>query len=310
MHHVTLAPLCAAVSNAGALGFLTAITQPTPELLREEIRKTKRLTSKPFGVNVSFLPAASPPDYEAYIKVILDEGVRIIETAGNNPGKYIKMFKDGGCTVIHKCVTVKHARTALKFGADVISIDGFEVRVGEPPAAARRSRLTLRGRECAGHPGSDDIGGLVLLAIACKELGAPFIASGGIGTGIQLAACLALGADGINMGTRFMATAEAPIHARIKQALVDSDHTNTILILRSLKNTERVFNNAEARKARAAEEARPGDFSVVREFIAGSKYKVSFQQSGNPDDSVWSCGQVMGLSARRTRSRRPARDED
>ena len=274
MHHVTLAPLCAAVRNAGALGFLTAVTQPTPELLREEIRKTRRLTSKPFGVNISFLPAATPPDYDAYIKVILEEGVRIVETAGNNPGKYIEKLKKGGCTVIHKCVTVRHAKTALKFGADIISMDGFE---------------------CAGHPGDADVGGLVLLAITCKQLGAPFIASGGIGTGIQLAACLALGADGINMGTRFMATVEAPIHINIKQALVDADQTKTMLILKSLKNTERVYNNEWARKAKAAEEAKPGDFQVVREFIAGSKYKISFQETGNTEDSVWSCGQVVGL---------------
>jgi NAD(P)H-dependent flavin oxidoreductase YrpB (nitropropane dioxygenase family) len=153
----------------------------------------------------------------------------------------------------------------------------------------------MDGFECAGHPGSDDIGGLVLFAQACRELGAPFIASGGIGTGIQLAACLALGADGINMGTRYMATVEAPIHINIKQALVDGDATKTMLILRTLKNTERVYLNDMARKAAAAEQAKPGDFQVVREYIAGSKYKVSFQETGNQEDSVWSCGQVMGL---------------
>lgn len=274
MHHVSLAPMVAAVSNTGAIGFLTAVTQPTPELLRQEIRKTRALTSKPFGVNVSFLPAATPPDYEAYIKVILEEGIKVVETAGNNPGKYIKMFKDGGCIVIHKCVTIRHARTAIKSGADIISMDGFE---------------------CAGHPGSDDVGGLVLFAMACRELGAPFIASGGIGTGIQLAACLALGADGINMGTRFMATVEAPIHINIKQALVEGDHTKTMLILRSLKNTERVYKNEMALKAAQAELEKPGDFAVVREFISGSKYKISFQETGNVEDSVWSCGQVMSL---------------
>lgn len=274
MHHVSLAPMVAAVSNTGAIGFLTAVTQPTPELLRAEIRKTRQLTSRPFGVNISFLPAAAPPDYEAYIRVILEEGVRIVETAGNNPGKYIRMLKDAGCVVIHKCVTIRHARTALKFGADVISMDGFE---------------------CAGHPGMDDVGGLVLFAMACRELGAPFIASGGIGTGIQLAACLALGADGINMGTRFMATVEAPMHINIKQALVDNDHTKTGLILRSLKNTERVFLNDMALQAARAEQAKPGDFAVVREYISGSKYKVSFQETGDTNDSVWSCGQVMSL---------------
>jgi len=265
--------MAAAVSNTGAIGFLTAITQPTPELLRQEIRKTRKLTSKPFGVNISFLPAAAPPDYDSYIKVIIEEGIRVVETAGNNPGKYIQMFKQGGCVVIHKCVTIRHAKTALKAGADIISIDGFE---------------------CAGHPGSDDVGGLVLLAMACRDLGAPFIASGGLGTGIQLAACLALGADGINMGTRFMATVEAPIHLSIKQALVDAEVNNTMLILRSLKNTERVYLNDMAKKAAAAEKEKPGDFQVVREYIAGSKYKASFA-SGDITDSVWSCGQTIGL---------------
>jgi len=274
MHFVSYAPIVAAVSNTGAIGFLTAVTQPTPEHLRQEIRKTRALTSKPFGVNISFLPAATPPDYEAYIRVILEEGIKVVETAGNNPGKYIEMFKKGGCIVIHKCVTIRHARTALKSGADIISMDGFE---------------------CAGHPGSDDVGGLVLFALACKELGAPFIASGGIGTGIQLAACLALGADGINMGTRFMATVEAPIHINVKQALVEGDHTKTMLILRSLKNTERVYLNDMAKKAAQAEKDKPGDFQVVREYISGSKYRISFQETGNTDDSVWSCGQVMSL---------------
>jgi NAD(P)H-dependent flavin oxidoreductase YrpB (nitropropane dioxygenase family) len=269
-----LAPLCAAVANAGALGVLTAVTQPTPELLRQEIRKTRELTKKPFGVNISFLPAATPPDYEAYIKVILEEGIKVIETAGNNPGKYIKMLKDGGCVVIHKCVTVRHARTAVRYGADMISMDGFE---------------------CAGHPGSADVGGFVLFAIACRELGVPFIASGGVGTGIQVAAAFALGADGVNCGTRFMATVEAPIHINIKQALIDADHTQTTLILRSLNNTERVFKNDMAAKAQAAENEKPGDFGVIRKYIAGSKYKISFQETGNTQDSVWSCGQVMGL---------------
>jgi len=274
MHYVSYAEMAAAVSNTGALGFLTAVTQPTPEDLRKEIRKTKTLTDKPFGINMSFLPAASPPDYEAYIKVILEENIKVVETAGNNPGKYIKMFKDGGCVVIHKCVTMRHARTAVKWGADIISVDGYE---------------------CAGHPGMDDVGGLLLLAIACKNLNVPFIASGGIGDGVQLAACLALGAEGINMGTRFMATKEAPIHENIKKALVESDQTNTTTILRTLKNTERVFKNDQAALAQEAERKKPGDISVIREFIAGSKYRISFQETGNTNDSVWSCGQVMGI---------------
>jgi NAD(P)H-dependent flavin oxidoreductase YrpB (nitropropane dioxygenase family) len=277
MHYVTYAELCAAVSNAGGLGFLTAITQPTPEALRAEIRKTRTLTKKPFGVNISFLPAANPPDYNAYIKVLHEEKITIVETAGNNPAEYIEKMVKGGCTVIHKCTTIRHAETAVKAGATWISMDGFE---------------------CAGHPGMADTGGLVLFAMAAEAFnarGIKWIASGGIGNGAQLAACLALGADGVNMGTRFMATTEAPIHANIKQALVDSDNTNTRLILRSLKNTERVFDNAMARQAAEAEAAKPGDFGVIRQYIAGSLYRRSFQETGNTQDSVWSCGQVMGL---------------
>lgn len=277
MHHVTFAPLCAAVSNAGGLGFLTAVTQPSPELLREEIRKTRALTDKPFGVNISFLPATSPPDYDAFIDVILGEGIRVVETAGNNPGKYIEKIRSRGAEVIHKCTTIRHAEKAISHGATWISMDGFE---------------------CAGHPGMADTGGLVLFAMAAKrfrEKGIRWIASGGIGNGAQLAACLALGADGINMGTRFMATIEAPIHRNIKKALCEGDNTSTTLILRTLRNTERVYRNEQALAAQKAEASAPGDFKVVREYIAGSKYKESFQTTGNTQDSVWSCGQVMGL---------------
>lgn len=277
MHFVTYAPLCAAVSNAGGLGFLTAVTQPNPEKLREEIHKTRKLTKKPFGVNISFLPAASPPDYDAFIKVILEEKIPVVETAGNNPGEYIKKIRAGGCAVIHKCTTIRHAETAVKFGANWISMDGFE---------------------CAGHPGMADTGGLVLFAMAAKAFkpkGIKWIASGGIGNGAQMAACLALGADGVNMGTRFMATVEAPIHANIKKALCDGDNTTTTLILKSLKNTERVYLNKQALAAQAAETAKPGDFGVIREYIAGSKYRISFQETGDTQDSVWSCGQVMGI---------------
>ncbi len=277
MHYLSYAKLAAAVSNAGGCGILTAVTQPTPEDLRKEIRLTRTLTDKPFGVNLSFLPAATPPDYDAYIKVILEENIKIVETAGNNPGKYIEKLKAGGAIVIHKCVTVRHAKTAVKYGADMISMDGFE---------------------CAGHPGMDDVGGLVLFPIAAREfakMGVPWIASGGIGNGDQVAACLAMGAEGVNCGTRFMVTQEAPMHDNIKQRLVEADHTQTTLILRTLKNTERTFKNAEALKAAEAERQSPGDINVVRKFIAGSKYKVSFHETGNTEDSVWSCGQVIGL---------------
>lgn len=212
-----------------------------------------------------------------YEQVILEENIKVVETAGNNPGEYIKKIRAGGCDVIHKCTTIRHAETAVKSGASWISMDGFE---------------------CAGHPGMADTGGLVLFAMAAKafkERKINWIASGGIGNGAQLAACLALGAAGVNLGTRFMATVEAPIHQNIKQALVDGDNTQTTLILRSLKNTERVYLNKMALQAQAAENAKPGDISVIREYIAGSKYRVSFQETGNTQDSVWSCGQVMGL---------------
>jgi len=281
MHHVSFAELAAAVSNSGAMGFITAVTQPTPEDLRKELQKCKRLTSKPFGVNISFLPAAKPPDYEAYIDVVIDEHIPAVETAGQNPGKWIKMLKDKSAArwgkplvVIHKCVNVRHANSAVSLGADVISMDGYE---------------------CAGHPGMDDVGGLLLFAIAAKHLQVPFIASGGIGDGNQLAACLALGAEGINMGTRFMATKEAAIHDNIKQALVDGDQTSTMTILRSMKNTERVYKNEQAMNAKGEEDKKPGDINVVIKYISGSLYKKSFQETGNTQDSVWSCGQVMGI---------------
>lgn len=281
MHHVSFAELAAAVSNAGAMGFITAVTQPTPEDLRKEIQKCKTLTSKPFGVNISFLPAAKPPDYEAYIDVVIDEHIPAVETAGNNPGKWIQMLKQKSAdrwgkplVVIHKCVNVRHANSAVEKGADVISMDGYE---------------------CAGHPGMDDVGGLLLFAVAAKQLNVPFIASGGIGDGIQLTACLALGAEGINMGTRFMATKEAAIHDGIKKALVDGDQTSTMTILRSMKNTERVYKNQQAMNAKAEEDKKPGDINVVIKYISGSLYKKSFQETGNTQDSVWSCGQVMGL---------------
>lgn len=281
MHHVSFAELAAAVSNSGAMGFITAVTQPTPEDLRKEIQKCRGLTKKPFGVNISFLPAAKPPDYEAYINVVVDENIPAVETAGQSPGKWIKMLKDKSAArwgkplyVIHKCVNVRHANSAVALGADIISMDGYE---------------------CAGHPGMDDIGGLLLFAIAAKHLKVPFIASGGIGDGNQLAACLALGAEGINMGTRFMATKEAAIHDNIKKALVDGDATSTMTILRSMKNTERVYRNKQAMNAKAEEDKDPGNIDVVIKYISGSLYKKSFQETGNTQDSVWSCGQVMGL---------------
>uniref|UniRef100_A0A6B2L9D4 Uncharacterized protein n=1 Tax=Arcella intermedia TaxID=1963864 RepID=A0A6B2L9D4_9EUKA len=274
MHYVAYAELAAAVSNAGGLGIITALSQPSPEALRQEIQKVKKLTTKPFGVNITLLPAFVPPDYASYAKVILEEGVKIVETAGNNPGPYIELFKKNGIIVIHKCVAIRHALTAQRLGADIVSVDGFE---------------------CAGHPGEDDVGNFVLLAKAARKLSIPFLASGGVGTGSQLAAALALGADGVNMGTRFMATQECAIHPNIKKALVDSDERATTLIFRSLNNTERVYKNKTALKVQALEKEKPGDFSIIRPYVSGALYKDSFYNTGDTESSVWSAGIVMGL---------------
>jgi len=274
MHYVAYAELAAAVSNAGGLGVITALSQPSPEALRQEIQKVKKLTTKPFGVNITLLPSFVPPDYASYAKVILEEGVKIVETAGNNPGPYIELFKKNGVIVIHKCVAIRHALTAQRLGADIVSVDGFE---------------------CAGHPGEDDVGNFVLLAKAAKKLSIPFLASGGVGTGRQLAAALALGADGVNMGTRFMATQECAIHSNIKKALVDSDERSTTLIFRSLNNTERVYKNKTALKVQALEKEKPGDFSIIRPYVSGALYKDSFYNTGDTESSVWSAGIVMGL---------------
>lgn len=275
MHYVGYAELAAAVSNAGGLGILTALTQPSAEHLRAEIRRCRVLCpDKPIGVNLTLLPALVPPDYESFARVVVEEGIRIVETAGRNPERFVRYFKEHGCVVIHKCVSVRHALTAQRLGADIISMDGFE---------------------CAGHPGEQDVGNFVLLAIAARKLQIPFIASGGVGTGAQLAAALALGAEGVNMGTRWMATKECPIHDKIKEALVEADENSTTLIFRSLKNTERVYANEAARKVLEAERAKPGDFSVLAPFVKGSLYKESFQKTGDTQSSVWSAGQVMGL---------------
>lgn len=274
MHHVGFAELAAAVSNAGGLGTVTALTQPTPEALRAEIRKTKALTSKPFAVNLTLLPALQPPDYGAYVRVVVEEGVKIAETAGRNPEQVIKPLKAAGIIVLHKCVSIKHALSAARMGADIISMDGFE---------------------CAGHPGEDDIGNFILLAKSAKKLPVPFIASGGMGTGEQLAAALALGAEGVNMGTRFMATKEAPIHQGIKDALVAADERQTTLVMKSVRNTERVFKNKVALEVQRIEKEKPGDIMAIRHLVSGNNYKRSFQETGDPTDSVWSAGPVMGL---------------
>ncbi|KAL4080869.1 hypothetical protein J3A83DRAFT_4083945 [Scleroderma citrinum] len=275
MQWVGKPPLVAAVSNAGGLaGILTALTQPSPEALRIAIRETKAVTEKPFGVNITLLPTINPPDYEGYARAAVEEGVRIFETAGNNPGKLIQYFKSQGCIIIHKCTTVRHAKSAERMGVDILSIDGFE---------------------CAGHPGEEDIGGLVLLARAAQELKMPYIASGGFADGRGLAAALALGAAGINMGTRFMCTTESPIHQNIKDTIVKATEQDTIHIFRTLKNTARVFKNKVSTEV-VALERRPGgaEFSELRDLVSGARGKLVYE-NGDPDYGIWSAGITLGL---------------
>ncbi|KAJ7288374.1 hypothetical protein C8J57DRAFT_514359 [Mycena rebaudengoi] len=274
MQWVGLPKLVAAVSNAGGLGVLTALTQPNPAALRTAIRETRALTSKPFGVNITLLPSINPPDYEGYARAAVEEGIKIFETAGNSPGQLIKYFKTNGCIVIHKCTTIRHAKSAARHGVDVLSIDGFE---------------------CAGHPGEEDIGGLVLLARAAKELNVPFLASGGIADARGFAAALALGAAGVNMGTRFMCTVESPIHQKIKEKIVASSEQDTIHIFRTLHNSARVFKNKISMEV-VAIERRPGGakFEDIRELVSGQRGRVVYE-NGDPDYGIWSAGICMGL---------------
>jgi len=274
MHYVGYAELAAAVSNAGGLGMITALTQPSAEALKKEIQKCKTMTKKPFAVNLTLLPALVPPNYDEYAQVILDEGIKIVETAGRSPEKFIALFKKNNVKVIHECTSIKHCLTAERIGADALSVDGFD---------------------CAGHPGEQDIGNWILLAKAGKKLKIPWVASGGVGTGSQLAAALALGADGVNMGTRFMATKECLIHDNIKKALVDNDENQTTLIFRTMNNTERVFKNKTAMEVREIEAKQPGDFKAISHLVKGMAYKKSFYETGDTQDSVWSCGPVIGL---------------
>ena len=249
---VAYAELAAAVSNAGGLGIINALTQPDPEHLRREIRKTRELTKRPFGVNLTLLPALNPPDYPAFAEAIIDEGVRIVETAGNSPGPIIKQLKAAGIIVIHKATTIRHAKAAIKLGVDILSIDGFE---------------------CAGHVGESDIASLILNSRARQELGdVPFIASGGFADGYGLMAALSLGAAGINMGTRFMCTVEAPIHLNVKQAIVDADEHQTTLILRRWKNTSRMYsNNVTAKTVEVEVNSRTGEFTEVAPLVSGAR---------------------------------------
>lgn len=253
---------------------LTALTQPTPEDLRKEIRKTKTMTKYPFGVNITLLPTMNAPPYGEYAQVCIDEGINIIETAGNSPGPVIKLLKAHGCIILHKCTTIRHAQSAIKLGVDFLSIDGFE---------------------CAGHVGESDITNFILLSRARQSLGVPFIASGGFADGQGLAAALALGAEGINMGTRFMCTVEAPIHQNIKQAIVDASETDTQLVLRRWTNTSRLFKNKVTESALKIERESPtGKFEEVAPYVSGKRGREVFI-NGDPDFGVWTAGQVIGL---------------
>lgn len=274
MHHVGLAPLAAAVSNAGALGTLTALTQPTPEHLASEIDRCKSLTSKPFAVNVSFLPARHPPDYVGYFRVILDKGVKIVETAGNNPQQWLPMLHEAGVKVIHKCTSVRHALKAEAIGCDAVSVDGFE---------------------CGGHPGEDDVPNFILLPSAAARLTIPFFASGGMADGKSLVAALALGAEGVNMGTRFLATREAPVHDNVKRAIVAASERDTRLVMRPLRNTERVLKNLGVERL-LDKERRLGEgirFEDIAPEVSGIYPRV--MRDGDIDAGAWSCGMVAGL---------------
>jgi NAD(P)H-dependent flavin oxidoreductase YrpB (nitropropane dioxygenase family) len=272
MQWVGRAPLVAAVANAGGLGFITALTQPTPDDLRAEIRRCRELTDKPFGVNLTILPAITPPPYAEYRQAIIDEGVPFVETAGSNPTEHLRHFHAHGIKVIHKCTSVRHGVKAQSLGVDALSIDGFE---------------------CAGHPGEDDVPGLILLPAAADALDIPFIASGGFADGRGLVAALALGAEGINMGTRFMATVESGIHRNVKERLVEAGERDTQLIFRQLRNTARVADNAVSREV-VAKLNEGAKFEDIKHLVAGVR-GVKVYETGDVDHGIWSAGMVQGL---------------
>ena len=274
MHFVGLAEMAAAVSNAGGLGMITGLTQRTPMALAQEIARCRGMTDKPFGVNLTFLPSVTPPDYPGYVKAIIDSGVKAVETAGNNPQKWLPAMKEAGIKVIHKCTSVRHALKAEAIGCDAISVDGFE---------------------CGGHPGEDDVPNFILLPRAAEELKIPFVASGGIANGRQLAAALALGAEGINMGTRFIATKEAPVHENVKQAIVSASELDTRLIMRPLRNTERVLHNSAVDRLLAKEKALGPNlkFEDIVAEVGGVYPRI--MQDGDMEAGAWSCGMVVGL---------------
>ena len=274
MHYVGFAEMASAVANAGGLGIITGLTQKTPDDLANEIAKCHDMTDKPFGVNLTFLPGFQEPDYPGYIEAIIKGGVRIVETAGRSPEAYMPDLKGAGIKVIHKCTSVRHSLKAEKIGCDAVSVDGFE---------------------CGGHPGEDDIPNMILLPRAAEELSIPFVASGGMGNGQQLAAALSMGADGINMGTRFIATKEAPVHDNVKEALVAASELDTELIMRPLRNTERVLSNGAVSKILEKAKALGDDIQItdIIDEVAGVYPKI--MQEGTMDAGAWSCGMVAGL---------------
>ena len=274
MHYVGFAELAAAVSNAGGLGTITGLTQDTPEKLANEISRCNDMTDKPFAVNLTFLPTVAAPDYPAYVKAIIKGGVKVVETAGRNPVQVLPYLKDAGIKVIHKCTSVRHALKAQDIGCDAVSVDGFE---------------------CGGHPGEDDIPNMILLPRAADELEIPFVSSGGQADARSLVASIAMGADGMNMGTRFMCTTEAPIHQRVKDAIVAASELDTRLIMRPLRNTERVLNNKAVERVLSVEKERGSDikFEDILEDVAGVYPKVMLD--GDMDIGAWSCGMVAGL---------------
>jgi len=274
MHYVGFAELAAAVSNAGGLGIITALTQPSAAALADEIAKCRDLTDKPFGVNLTFLPVVNAPDYEGMVKAIIDGGVKAVETAGNNPVQVLPALHDAGIKVIHKCTAVRHALKAQSIGCDAVSVDGFE---------------------CGGHPGEDDIPNMILLPRAADELDIPFVSSGGQADGRSLVASLAMGAQGMNMGTRFIATKEAPVHQNVKDAIVAASELDTRLVMRPLRNTERVMNNSAVERLLEIEKEKGADleFKDIIEQVAGVYPKIMME--GTMDAGAWSCGMVAGL---------------
>tara|TARA_A100001015_G_scaffold70886_1_gene78545 strand:+ start:5843 stop:6817 length:975 start_codon:yes stop_codon:yes gene_type:complete len=274
MQWVGIAEMASAVSNAGGLGILTGLTQPSPEDLTKEIARCREMTDKPFAVNLTILPTIKPVPYDEYAQAIVDSGIKIVETAGRNPEPFLPLFKNAGVKVIHKCTSIRHALKAEKIGCDMVSVDGFE---------------------CAGHPGEDDVTNMILLPLAAQRLKIPFLASGGLGDGKGLAAALAMGADGINMGTRFMVTKEAPIHEKVKQKMVEATELDTSLIYRTLRNTARVFKNSVAEEV-VDIESKPGQtqFEDIQALVQGAKGRELFD-TGDLDKGIWSAGMIVGL---------------